>query len=129
MPWLVVRVCSCYCGRWTHFGGVSLNRSEQQIYEYIEANREERHFWEYKVRGYASKSPELSEAARQIEGELWRYYLERSAVVPDFKRIAEREGLRRVSFRNLAEYLLRLWVPPRQAKRPTAENTGSVSET
>jgi len=118
-------------GRWTHFGGVSLNRSEQQIYEYIVANRDERHFWEYKVRGYASKSRELSEAARQVEAELWRYYVERSAVVPDFKRIAEREGLRRVSFLNLAEYLLRLWAPPRPVKRPAPGNTetGFVSET
>jgi hypothetical protein len=118
MPWFVVSVCSCYCGRWTHFGGVSLNRSEQQIFEYIETNQEERHFWEYKVRGYASKLPELAAAAQVIEGELWRYYVERSGVVPDFKQIAEREGLRRVSMRNLADYLLRLWGPPRPVKRP-----------
>jgi hypothetical protein len=62
---------------------------------------------------------------------LWRYYVERSAVVSDFKQIAEREGLRRVSFRNLAEFLLRMWVPLRPVKRPLAENTGTgfVSET
>jgi hypothetical protein len=118
MPWFVVNVCSCYCGRWTHFGGVSLNRSEQQIFEYIEANREERHFWEYKVRAFASKSMELTAAAHLIEGELWRYYVERAAVVPEFKRIVEREGLRRVSMHNLADHLLRLWVAPRPVKRP-----------
>jgi hypothetical protein len=99
-------------------GGVSLNRSEQQIFEYIEANRDERHFWEYKVRDFAAKFTVLSEAAAAIEGELWRYYVERASVVPALKRLAEPEGLRRVSMRNLAEYLLRLWVAPRPAKKP-----------
>jgi hypothetical protein len=97
---------------------VSLNRSEQQIYEYIEANRDERHFWEYKVRDFASKFTDLSAAAMAIESELWRYYVERAGVVPALKRQVEREGLRRVSMRNLAEYLLRLWVAPRPAKKP-----------
>lgn len=99
-------------------GGVSLNRSEQQIFEYIETNRDERHFWEYKVRDFASKFADLSEAASVIEGELWRYYVERSSVVPALKRLAEREGLRRTSMRNLAEYMIRLWVAPRPKRNP-----------
>jgi hypothetical protein len=98
---------------------VSLNRSEQQIFEYIETNRDERQFWEYKVRDFASKFADLSQAASVIESELWRYYVERSGVVPEFKRTAEREGLRRMSMRNLADYLLRLWVAPRPKKNPS----------
>jgi hypothetical protein len=111
-------VCSCFYESRTHLGGVSLNRSEQQLFEYIESNREERQFWEYKVRGFNTQSAARADAARLIEGELWRYYKERAGVVPKFKQVAEREGLHRVSMQNLAEYLLRLWVPlPAQAKR------------
>jgi len=99
---------------------VSLNRSEQQLFEYIEGNREERQFWENKVREFDTKLRERAAAAGAIESELWRYFVERSAVVPKFKQAAEREGLRRISLLNLAEYLLRIWAPPRVAKRPPA---------
>jgi len=99
------------------FGGVSLNRSEHQLFEYIETNRDERHFWEYKVRDFAAKFADLSQAASVIDGELWRYYVERAGVVPALKSMAEREGLRRMSMRNLAEYMLRLWVAPRPKKQ------------
>jgi len=111
-------VCSCFYECWTHLGGVSLNRSEQQLFEYIEANREERQFWEYKVRGFVAQSAVRSDAARLIEGELRRYYKERTVVVPRFKQLAEREELCRMSLLNLAEHLLRLWVPlPVKPKR------------
>lgn len=99
---------------------MSLNRSEQQLFEYIEGNREERQFWEHKVREFDAKSLDRAAAARSIESELWRYLVERSAVVPKFKHAAERDGLRRVSLQNLAEYLLRIWVAPRVVKRPPA---------
>jgi hypothetical protein len=99
---------------------VSLNRSEQQLFEYIEANRDERQFWEYKVRGFDAKLPDRSETARLIERELWRYFVERSAVVPKFKHAVESDGLRRVSMLNLAEHLMRLWVPPRKVKHPAS---------
>ncbi|MFT3867758.1 MAG: hypothetical protein QM715_04580 [Nibricoccus sp.] len=97
---------------------MSLNRSEQQIFDYIETNRDERHFWEYKVRDFASKFVDLSQAASAIEAELWRYYVERAGVVPALKSMVEREGLRRISMRNLSEHFLRLWVAPRPKKRP-----------
>jgi hypothetical protein len=53
-----------------------------------------------------------------IESELWRYFLERSAVVPTFKEAAAREGLRRMSMLNLAEHLMKKWLPSRVVKRP-----------
>ena len=111
-------VCSCYYGRWSHRGSVSLNRSEQQLFGYIGANRDERQFWENKVRGFDAKSPDRAAVARLIESELWRYYLERSAVVPIFREAAEHEGLRRMSMLNLAEHLMRIWLPPQVPKRP-----------
>lgn len=107
----------CCGGSRRHFGGVSLNRSEQQIFDYIETNRDERQFWEYKVRDFAAKFTDLSEAGTHLDGELWRYYVERAGVVPALKRVVEREGLRRVSMRNLADYLIRLWVEPRPKKK------------
>ncbi|MFT3782689.1 MAG: hypothetical protein QM790_11800 [Nibricoccus sp.] len=100
----------------THGEAVSLNRCEQQIFEYIGINPEERHFWEQKVRAFAANNADLSDAAVRIDAELWRYFLERAGVVPQFKQVVEQEGTRRVSMRNLAEYLLRLWVPPRPKK-------------
>ena len=98
---------------------MSLNRSEQQVFEYIEENREERHFWQQKVRGYHATSARDEAAALLIERDLWRYWVERSAVVPEFKQQVERDGLRRVSMRNLSEYLLRIWTEPRpRPKKP-----------
>jgi len=97
---------------------VSLNRREQQLFEYIGANRDERQFWENKVRGFDAKSSDKGVVARSIEGELWRYFLERSAVVPRFRELAQQEGLRRMSMLNLAEHLMRIWLPPRIVKRP-----------
>ena len=99
---------------------MSLNRSEQQLFEYIEGNREERQFWEHKVREFDAKLSDRALAACSIESELWRYFVERSAVVPKFKHAAEHEGLRRISLKNLAEYLLRIWGAPKVAKRPPA---------
>ncbi len=53
----------------------------------------------------------------KLENELWRYYEERSAVVPVFKDAARHEGLARISMRNLVELLLRLWTEPRPKKK------------
>jgi hypothetical protein len=92
---------------------VSLNRSEQRLYDYVEANIDERQFWQYKVRKIAAGEPDPAGAALAIESELWRYYVERAGVVPLLRDVGDREGLRRVSMRNLAEHLIRSWVPPK----------------
>lgn len=102
-------------------GGVSLNRSEQQLYDYVQKSPEERRHWEYKTRILAANTPDVHEAARLLDAELWQYYLERAGVLPEFKRAVQREGTRRISMKNLAEYLLRLWGPVRVAKRPPDE--------
>lgn len=96
--------------------GVSLNRSEQQLFDYVQKHPEELRFWGDKVRAIgASADPHA--AAVRLEAELWAYYKERSEVVPNFRAQAAREGLARVSLRNLSEYLLRLWCPPRPRRR------------
>ena len=96
---------------------MSLNRSEQLVCDYVEANPEERNFWFDKVHAVAKEEPDEHEAAARITEALWTYYEERAAVVEPFKSLVAREGLRRTSMRNLAEYWLRLWVAPQPKKK------------
>ncbi|MBI5382008.1 MAG: hypothetical protein HZA31_08920 [Opitutae bacterium] len=95
---------------------MSLNRSEQMVFDYVQQHPEERHFWQDKVRGLAAGSPDTHQTAHTLESELWHYYLERSRVTEPFRGAVAREGGRRTSMRNLAEHWLRLWAPPRPKK-------------
>jgi len=98
---------------------MSLNRSEQRIFDYWQSHADERHFWQDKVRGIAKHTEDDHVAASRLEPELWSYYLERSAVASPFREAAQSEGLRRTSMKNLAELLLRLWLEPRPKKKPS----------
>jgi hypothetical protein len=97
---------------------MSLNRFEQRVFDYWEGHRDERQFWQEKVRGVAKIAPDSHAAAARLDGELWHYYVERSGVVPAFREAARQEGLRRTSMKNLAELALRLWVEPKPKKTP-----------
>lgn len=90
------------------------------VLEYLQGHLEERHYWLEKVRRTSASSADEHEAAILLERELWHYFEERSTVAEPFKSTARREGLRRTSMRNLAEYLLRLWAP-RAKKKPAPE--------
>lgn len=94
---------------------MSLNRNEQMVYDYLLAQPDERRHWESVVRREAARAGDPHAAAFSLEGELWRYYVERAGVTEPFRGAARREGLARTSMRNLADLLLRLWTPP-QAK-------------
>ena len=98
---------------------MSLNRSEQRVFDYWQRQAGERQFWQDKVRAFAKIAENDHVAATRLESELWRYYLERSAVAEPFKEAARIEGLGRTSMKNLAELLLRLWTEPRPKKKPT----------
>ncbi len=100
-------------------GAVSLNRSEQMIYDYLQVHPDERHYWQEKVRAIAKNSADDHVAADRLQGDLWAYYVERSAVAAPFKDTVRREGLQRTSMRNLAEYLIRLWTAPRPKPKRT----------
>ncbi len=115
----VTGLCGCFLPLTEQVGGMSLNRSEQRVFDYLQGHAEERHYWLGKVQTIAADSADPHAAAHRLEGELWRYYQERSAVVPVFKDAARHEGLQRTSMKNLAEHLLRLWVAPRP-KKPAA---------
>lgn len=91
---------------------MSLNRNEQMVYDYLQTQLEERRHWEGVVKREAARATDPHAAAFSLEGELWRYYVERAGVTEPFRGTARREGLARTSMRNLAELLLRLWAPP-----------------
>jgi hypothetical protein len=104
--------------------GMSLNRCEQRVFDYLQKQTEERNFWVGKVQAAAKRATDDHGAAAQLEAELWRYYEERCGVVPALRQAAALEGLRRTSMRNLAELLLRLWTEPRVKKKPVGEGVG-----
>ena len=108
----------CFSARATHGDGMSLNRCEQMIFDYVLGHPDERHFWEDKVRALAAGARDGHAVATELEGELWRYLEERSRVAEPFRSMAARENLRRISLRNLAEHLLRMWSPPRPKRSP-----------
>ena len=97
---------------------MSLNRSEQRVYDYLQGHKEERHYWQGKVQSLCRQVPDEHAAAAQLAADLWRYYEERSAVAEPFKTAARLEGRQKTSMRNLAELLIRLWTEPRPKKKP-----------
>lgn len=107
---------SCFANRGKHGKFVSLNRYEQELFNYAEKHPEERQYWMHKVRsmGQLWSDPHLT--AERLEKDLWRYFLERAAVVPELKDFVRYQGVNRTSMRNLAEYFLRMWGPPRPKK-------------
>ena len=97
---------------------MSLNRSEQSLFDYINRHPEERQYIQEKVRAFSKASETAESAVGRIDSELWRYYEERSSVVPEFIEVARSYGLRRTSMKNLAEYLARIWTEPKPKKSP-----------
>ena len=95
---------------------MSLNRCEQTLFDYVRGHSEERQYLQHKVRALFSASKEVPNAVARIDSELWRYYEERSAVIPAFNEILGTAGPRRTSMKNLAELLIRLWTEPRPRK-------------
>ncbi len=107
------RFCGCELGRGLHGRGMSLNRCEQRVFDYLQRHREEGQFWQDKVRAISRAAANDAAAVARLEPELWRYVEERSGVAPVFVEAARREGLQRTSLKSLAELLLRLWTEPR----------------
>jgi hypothetical protein len=96
---------------------MSLNRCEQTVFDYLKGRPDERQYLQDKVRGLVSGSAEISTAVARIDSELWRYYEERSAVVPAFGEALGPTGPRKTSMKNLAELMVRLWTDPKPAKK------------
>jgi hypothetical protein len=97
---------------------MSLNRSEQILYDYVRRHPEERQYIQHKVQSIWAGAPSAEGAVSRIDAELWRYYEERSSVLPEFRDAAPASGPRRISMKNLAEHLVRLWTDPKPRKSP-----------
>jgi len=114
---------------------VSLNRPEQLIFDYWQESPDERRFWQDKVQAHAAEAGDDFEAARRLDGELWAYFVERSAVLPRFREVAQSDGDNgavggaggRTSMKNLAELALRLWTQPRKKKKSPARSDFPLS--
>jgi hypothetical protein len=100
---------------------MSLNRCEQILFDYVKGHPEERQYLQDKVRAIVSASSEVPTAVARIDYELWRYYEERSAVLPAFNAVLGNSGPRRTSMRNLAELLVRLWTEAQPRKKTSNE--------
>ncbi len=101
---------------------MSLNRCEQQLFDYVQSKPDERQFWEHKVRVVSATCVDKYEASLRLDAALWEYLRERASVVPVLRAELGKAGAAgRVSMRNLAEYLLRLWGEP---VTPKAARTG-----
>lgn len=90
---------------------MSLNRNEQMVYDYLQSRPDELRHWEGVVKREAQRADDLHAAALTLEGELWRYYVERAEVTEPFRSARRHEGSHRTSMRNLADRLLRQWAP------------------
>ena len=100
---------------------MSLNRFEQLVFDYVKGHPDERQYWQDKVRRIVTQSESSAQAAARLDGEFWRYFEERSAVLPTFKTMMGSPAQRRVSMINLAELLIRLWAEPKAAKAKPPE--------
>src|SRR5258708_37086948 len=98
---------------------MSLNQCEQMVDDYWQRQPDELRVWQSKVRSLAGNRAPDPSLVMALNADLWAYVEERSAVASPFKEWAAHNGLRKTSMLNLAEYLLRIWLPPRPAKKPT----------
>ena len=92
---------------------VSLNRYEQMLLDYVHEHPDETDFWRNQVTALRESYPEHTRRVEELNRMLWSYYAERGRHVPRFATVFSREGRATISMRNLAEYLIERWSPPR----------------
>jgi hypothetical protein len=97
---------------------MSLNRAELVLYDYIRSHPDERQHFEHKVRAIVAGADEAAKAVARLDSELWRYFEERRTLVPALHGAVPSSGPQRTSMKNLAEFLIRLWIQPKPAKPP-----------
>jgi hypothetical protein len=100
-----------------HPGAVSLNRCEEAFLHYLRSHPDEQRFWHTRVLAAASEDGPADERTAELERALRAYAAERTR---SDAAAGATLGSGQVSLRNLAEYLLRTWPPPRPVKRPAA---------
>ena len=100
---------------------MSLNRVEQVFFDYLSQRAEERQYWQEKVRRLMAKDGVTHYSIMALERDLWGNFVERSQMVPALKDWVRHHGSAKTSMRNLAEYLVRLWVAPRPKPKGTPD--------
>jgi hypothetical protein len=95
---------------------MSLNRCEQTAFDYVKTHPGERQYLQDKVQAIVLGSSDIAKAVTKIDYELWRYYEERSSIVPAFSEALGPGAPRKTSMKNLAELLVRLWTEPKVVK-------------
>lgn len=96
---------------------MSLNRNEDELLRYLRRHPDEQRFWQARVLEIDRRPDSAEGRALTLERELRRYAAERAA---SDATLGEAIGAGQVSLRNLAEYLLRAWPPPREPRRPSS---------
>ena len=96
---------------------MSLNRYESMLFGYLEHHPEEKRYWEGRVREVESRKISRDQAARELDAMFWDYFEERSRYQSPFREVATHENMQKISMLNLSEYLLRMWAPPKRAKK------------
>jgi hypothetical protein len=69
---------------------MSLNQSEQMVFDYVQGHAEERQHWQEKVRQIVRVARDPHAAASSVEAELWRYYRERAGLFGSSSRRSPR---------------------------------------
>jgi hypothetical protein len=105
---------------------MSLNRCEQTAFDYVKTHPGERQYLQDKVQAIVLGSTEIAKAVTRIDSELWRYYEERSSVVPAFSAALGPGTPRKTSMKNLAELLVRMWVEPNVVKSKSGSQDKDV---
>jgi hypothetical protein len=96
---------------------VSLNRCEDALLAYLRAHPDEERFWHGRVNACDRAEGSRESRAAGLERELRAYAAERGRADPSLR---EALGAGTVRLRNLAEYLLAAWTPPRVAPKRQA---------
>ncbi|MFA5056851.1 MAG: hypothetical protein WC485_01945 [Opitutaceae bacterium] len=107
---------------------MSLNRAEQLLFDYIQSHTEERHFWQAKVRAASQQEANELITTSALAHELRFYYRERSQAAALPGEVSFHDDVKNVSFRNMAEHMLRIWGLIRTAKRAKAHGISMRSD-
>jgi hypothetical protein len=97
-----------------HFGSVSLNRCEDALLKYVRGRADEERFWRTRVLAIDGNGGPLEHRAAKLESDLRDYAAERARADAT---LHDKFGAGAVRMRNLAEYLLAVWTPPKGPRR------------
>lgn len=102
---------------------MSLNRCEESLLKYVRKHPDEERFWKARVLAIDEEGGPLERRAAALESELREYAAERSGTDAGLN---DSFGAGVVRLRNLSEYMLAVWPPP---KPPVKKQQSAGSQT